>query len=123
MDAYLLLIVFHVVVVAPTFMFVGFSRAATPDWLYNVLFGVGILVFAYHGYKAITRLVTRSPVVWINLIHSLLVAPLLLWIGFHGKKTERPAYDMLLMAGFAVFGFHLYKGVVVSQTFLGKESV
>ncbi len=122
-DAYLMLIVFHVAVIAPTLMFVGFSRAATPDWLYNVLLGVGILVFVYHGYKAVTRLVARSPIVWVNLIHALLVAPLLIWIGFHGKKTGRPAYDMLLMTAFAVFGFHLYRGVVVSQTFLGKEGV
>jgi hypothetical protein len=123
MDGYLLLVVFHVAVIAPTLMFVGFSRAATPDWLYNVLFGVGLLVFAYHGYKAVTRLVARSPVVWVNLIHTLIVAPLLIWIGFHGKKTGRPAYDMLLMTAFAVAGFHLYKAVVISQTFLGKESI
>lgn len=118
MDKYTLVVLFHIFVIAPTFLWIGFSRAATPEWAYNVLFGLAILVGLYHGYKAVGRLAAKSPVVWVNLIHVLLVAPLLLWIGYHGKKTERPAYDMLLMAGFAVFGFHMYKLIVISQTYL-----
>ena len=118
MDGYLILIVFHVMVIAPTFFYVGFNRAATPDWLYHVLLGVGILVGLYHGYKAIGRLYAKSPIVWVNLIHTLVVAPLLIWIGYHGKKTGRPAYEILLMLGFAVFGFHLYRAIVYSQTFI-----
>ncbi len=118
LDKYLLVVVFHVAVIAPLLMFVGFTRAATPEWLYNVLFGMGILVFLYHGYKAFMRLLAYSPVIWVNLIHVLIVAPLLLWIGYHAKTTGRPAYDMLLMTAFAAFGFHLYKLVVISQTFI-----
>jgi hypothetical protein len=72
----------------------------------------------YHAYKAISRLIAASPVVWINLIHVLLVAPLLIWIGYYAKRTERPAYDMLLIAAFGAFGYHLYKLVVMSQTFV-----
>jgi hypothetical protein len=117
LDKYFLVVIFHVAVVAPVLLWVGFNRAATPDWLYHVLFGFGILVAVYHGYKAIMRLIAKSPVVWVNLIHALLVAPLLIWIGYHAKKTERPAYDMLLMIAFAAFGFHLYKLIVISQTF------
>ena len=118
MDKYTLVVLFHIFVIAPTFFWVAFSRAATPEWMYNVLFGVAILVAFYHGYKAVGRLAAGSPVVWVNLIHVLVVAPLLLWIGYHGKKTERPAYDLLLMTAFAVFGFHLYKLIVISQTYL-----
>jgi hypothetical protein len=121
LDKYLLVVVFHVIVIAPLLLFVGFSRAATPDWVYSLLFGMGILVGVYHGYKAVVRLMTSSPVVWVNLIHVLFVAPMLLWIGYQGKKTGRPAYDMLLMLAFAVFGFHLYKLVVISQTFIKAD--
>jgi hypothetical protein len=122
-DKYLLVVVFHVAIVAPTLFWVGFNRAATPEWLYNVLFGAALLVGVYHGYKAIVRLIAKSPVVWVNLIHVLLVAPLLLYIGYMGKKTERPAYDMLLMLAFAAFGFHLYKLIVISQTFVKSPEV
>jgi hypothetical protein len=118
MDAYFLVAIFHVVVIVPLLLWVGFNRAATPEWLYSVLFGAGILVLVYHTYKAISRLIAASPVVWINLIHVLLVAPLLIWIGYYAKRTERPAYDMLLIAAFGAFGYHLYKLVVMSQTFV-----
>jgi hypothetical protein len=118
MDAYFLVAIFHVAVIVPLLLWVGFNRAATPEWLYSVLFGAGILVLVYHTYKAISRLIAASPVVWINLIHVLLVAPLLIWIGYYAKRTERPAYDMLLIAAFGAFGYHLYKLVVMSQTFV-----
>jgi hypothetical protein len=118
MDAYFLVAIFHVAVIVPLLLWVGFNRAATPEWLYSVLFGTGILVLVYHSYKAISRLIAASPVVWINLIHVLLVAPLLIWIGYYAKRTERPAYDMLLIAAFGAFGYHLYKLVVMSQTFV-----
>lgn len=118
MDKYLLVTVMHLVVIVPLFLFVGFNRAATPDWVYNVLLGTGLLVGVYHGMKAVTRLAAKSPFAWVNLIHVLLIAPLLLWIGYHGKKTERPAYDMLLLAAFGALGFHLYRLIVTSQTFV-----
>ena len=118
MDAYFLVAIFHVVVIVPLLLWVGFNRAATPEWLYSVLFGTGILVLVYHASKAVSRLIAASPVVWINLIHVLLIAPLLIWIGYYAKRTERPAYDMLLIAAFGAFGYHLYKLVVMSQTFV-----
>ena len=118
MDAFFLVVILHVTVIVPFLLWVGFNRAATPEWMYSTLFGTGLLVLVYHTYKAITRLLAASPVVWINLIHVLVVAPLLLWIGYYGKRTERPAYDMLLIAAFGAFGFHLYKLIVISQTFV-----
>ncbi len=117
MDTHLLLAIFHLVLIVPLFLYVGFQRAATPDWLYHVLFGVGLLVFVYHAMKSFTRWVAKSPAVWVNLVHVAIVAPLLVWIGYYGKKTERPAYEMLLMVGFAALGYHLKNLVVIAQTF------
>lgn len=123
MDAYFLVAIFHVAVIVPLLLWVGFNRAATPEWLYSVLFGLGILVLVYHSYKAVSRLIAASPVVWINLIHVLLIAPLLIWIGYYAKRTERPAYDMLLIVAFGAFGYHLYKLVVMSQTFVKSHEL
>ena len=123
MDTYLLIGILHVVVIVPFLLWVGFNRAATPDWVYQVLFGSGILIILYHGFKAIGRYFAKSPVLWVNLFHVFLVAPLLLWIGYHEKKTERPAYDMLLIAAFGAFGYHLYKLIVVSQTFIKSPEI
>ena len=123
MDAYFLVAAIHVVLFAPFLLWVGFNRAATPDWAYSVLFGFGLLVMVYHGYKAIIRMSASSPAIWINIIHVLIVGPLLLWIGYHQKATERPAYDMLLIAAFGALGFHLYRMIILSQTFVKIKEI
>ena len=123
MDPYLLISVLHVALIVPFLLWVGFQRAASPDWLYNVLFGTGLLVLVYHGIKAVGRFFAKSAMLWVNLIHVFLIAPLLIWIGYYGKKTERPAYDMLIIAAFGAFGYHLYKLVVVSQTFVKSTEI
>jgi hypothetical protein len=91
--------------------------------MYSILFGAGILIMVFHGYRAITRIMAASPVVWVNLIHVFLIGPLLLWTGYYAKRTERPAYDMILLAAFGALGYHLYKLVVHSQTFLKSEEL
>ena len=123
MDIFFLIVILHITVIVPLLLWVGFNRAATPEWLYSVLFGAGILVLIYHTYKAISRIIAASPLAWVNLIHVLLIAPLLLWIGYYGKRTERPAYDMLLIAAFGALGYHLYKLVVISQTFVKTNEI
>jgi len=118
MDTHVLVALFHIIAVVPFFLYVGFSRAATPESIYNVMFALGIIVLGYHGYKAVVRYFAKSPTIWINLIHMILVAPLLLWIGYKGKKTERPFYEMLLLLGFSALGYHLYNLVILSETFV-----
>jgi hypothetical protein len=99
--------IFHLVVVVPLFLFVGFQRAATPQWVYTILFGLGLFVLVYHGYFSIVRLHAKSELAWKNLFHLILIAPLLLWIGYHEKKTGKPFYELMLIAGFASLGYHL----------------
>lgn len=123
MDPYLLIAILHVVLIVPFLLWIGFQRAATPEWVYHVLFGTGLLIIAYHGFKAVGRFFAKSQFLWVNVIHILFVAPLLLWIGYHAKKTERPAYDMLLIVAFGAFGYHLYKLVIMSQTFVKSNEV
>jgi len=118
MDIHLLLAVFHIFAVVPMFLYVGFQRAATPEWLYHVLFGIGLVLLVFHGAKAAIRVMARSASAWINVFHAALVAPLLIWIGYFGKKTERPAYELLLIAGFGALGYHLTNLIVITQTFI-----
>ena len=123
MDAFFLIVIAHVTVIVPFLLYIGFNRAATPDWMYSVLFGTGIIVLLYHTYKSIARLIAASPQVWMNLIHVFLVAPLMLWIGYYAKRTERAAYDMLLLSAFGALGFHLYKLIVITQTFVHTKEL
>ena len=104
-------------------LYVGFNRAATPEWVYNVVFGLGLLVLVYHAYLGAARWAAGSQYVWVHAIHVLLVAPAFLWIGYNGKKTERAAYEILLMLAFAALGHHIYKLIVLSQTFVKPSEI
>ena len=123
MDTHLLIGLLHLAIIVPFLLYVGFNRAATPECMYSVLFGTGILIMIFHGYKAAIRIMAASPVVWVNLIHALLIGPLILWIGYYAKRTERPAYEMLLIAAFGALGYHLYTLIVISQTFLNSHEL
>ena len=110
-DMHAMLSLFHMLVVAPFFLFVGFQRASTPMWLYHALLGIGMVILLYHGFKLSIRLYDRSGYAWVNIIHILFIAPLLLYIGYHKKETPRSAYELLLMLGFAALGYHLFSFV------------
>lgn len=116
MNPRILLSLFHILFVVPLFLYVAFNRAATPEWLYWVLFALGLVVFIYHSVKAAYRYVKGSTYLWVNLIHALLIGPLMIYIGYFGKKTGRPAYEMLAIAGFGALGYHIYSILMQLQT-------
>lgn len=107
-DTHFWLAIMHLLVVVPLFLYIGFIRADTPRWLYLAILTIGVVVLLYHGSKLIIRLKNRSGYSWVNAIHVLLVAPLLIYIGYHKKETPRFGYELLLMAGFAAAGYHLF---------------
>ena len=111
MDHHIILSIFHVLIVVPLFLFIGFYRASTPQWLYNAIFVVGAVVLVYHGFKFVVRYMGESGYIWVNAIHVLLVAPLLLYIGYHKRDTPRFAYELLLMLGFGAGGYHLFSAI------------
>jgi lipoprotein signal peptidase len=102
------LAIIHLVVVVPLFLYVGFMRAETPDWIYLLFAILGAIIALYHGMRMLLRLKSRSSYWWINAIHLLLVAPLLLFIGYHRKNSPRMAYESLLMLAFAALGYHMF---------------
>lgn len=98
----------HIFFIVPLFIAVGFLRGATPIWLYWILLTIGAIVFFYHGWKAFIRWNAGSGLLWINLIHVLLIAPLLMYVGYMQKNTARFGYELLMIAGFAALGYHSY---------------
>jgi membrane-bound metal-dependent hydrolase YbcI (DUF457 family) len=107
-DNHFMLSLFHILIIAPLLLFVGFQRADTPPWLYHVFLVLGFIILFYHGYRLSVRLRDNSGYAWVNLIHMLFVAPLLLYIGYHKKETPRSAYEITMMLGFAAIGYHLF---------------
>lgn len=106
LDQRVLLSIFHIFVIAPLFFSVAYMRAGSPDWLYWILLVLGLVVLVYHAYRAYIKYVFKGNSLWVNLIHVLFVAPLLIYIGYNQKESLRFAYELLFMGGFAVLGYH-----------------
>jgi len=90
----------HVLLFAPCLLYIGLKRAATPLWAFQALIIVGAFILLYH----ISRYFHTGS--YINLIHILIVSPLLIFIGYRGRDSPRSAYEMLLMITFAMVGWH-----------------
>jgi len=104
---------FHVLIVGSLFLYVGIQRTSIPTILFPILFWLGIVIILYHIFKAYLYL-KQGRGYWVNLIHILLVGPLLMYIGYNGDKTTRPYFELLLMLGFAAIGYHGYYMFIIS---------
>jgi len=120
-DIHMTLALFHIFVVSPFLLYIVFLRGTLGLWMFNVLQIVGIFVLIYHTYRAMVRWKAHSSAVWINLIHIILVAPLLIYIGNSAYDTPRWAYELLAMLAFAALGYHIYSMVLMIQEMHQEE--
>lgn len=107
MDKHLFLHIFHILIVGTLFLYIGIKQTNAPKLLLNSLLPLGIIIICYHSYKAYIKY-TSNMSIWINLIHILLVGPLLIYIGYNSTETRRSYFELLLMLGFASIGYHGY---------------
>ena len=107
-NPHIILSLFHLLLVVPGLLYVGFMRAANPLWVYWFLGGLGIVLALYHGSKAIAKWFAGSPSFWVNAIHAFLLAPLFIYIAINRRETPRAAYEMILLFAFAALGYHIY---------------
>jgi len=69
------------------------------------------------------KLKTGNSSLWINLIHVLMIVPLLMYIGYYGKETPRFAFETLLMLAFAGLGYHTYSLMLLLNTVTGNKPI
>lgn len=99
---------FHILIVGPFFLYVAMVRGQLMPWIFNLLIALGLLLIVYHGMKTVKKYYAHSLSTWINLIHVIGVAPLLIYIGVKGYDTPRWAFELMAMLAFGVVGYHLY---------------
>lgn len=97
--------IFHVGLIGPLFLYVGLEREAVPDVVFNILGILALVILGYHSYRAWAKL-KNGESAWVNWIHILLVAPLLIIIAYMKKATHARYYEMILLLGFAAIGYH-----------------
>ena len=98
---------FHILIIGSLFLYVGIERTNIPTFMFPLLLGLGVIVILYHIFKVYTYMKLGKGY-WVNLIHILLVGPVLVYIGYNGEKTQRLYFELLLMLGFAAIGYHGY---------------
>jgi uncharacterized membrane protein len=42
---------FHILLVAPLFIFIGYKKQAVPEQLFTILMAMGVVIGLYHSYK------------------------------------------------------------------------
>jgi hypothetical protein len=98
---------FHILFVGGLFLYVGINKDKIYSWLWNILYYLGLIIIIYHIYKLYVYMKVNKGI-WVNLIHILIVGPILVYIGYNREKTTRKFFEILLMLGFASIGYHLY---------------
>lgn len=98
---------FHILIVGSLFLYVGIYKTTMPTLMYPVLLWLGLIIIIYHIFK-VYNYVKEGKGYWVNLIHILIVGPLLVYIGYNREKTARLYFELLLMLGFASIGYHGY---------------
>lgn len=95
----------HVLGISPLFLYVGMYKEAVPEHVFTALGALGLIVLAYHSYRAYGKL-KENKSAWVNWIHIFLVAPLLLILGYLKKDANTRYFEMMLLLGFASLGYH-----------------
>jgi len=107
LDPYIIVSLFHILLVGPLFLYVAIKASNNPKWMFPFLLGLGAFIIVYHAYLGYKKIMLGKSA-WVNYIHVLLVGPLLVYIGYNGLDTSRKFFEMLMMLGMAAIGYHGY---------------
>jgi len=95
----------HVLGIGPLFLYIGIQRDQVPEYIFQFLGIVGLLILIYHSVRAFAAL-QENKSAWINWIHIFLIAPLLLLLAYMKKDASRRYFEMMLLLGFSAVGYH-----------------
>lgn len=99
---------FHLLVVNPLFAYVGVYGADSTPLVYPALLGLGLVGVAYHGGRLVlprevsgcpeseASKAERARLRGVYVMHLLGIVPLLLYVGFKGRRADPRAHTILL---------------------------
>ena len=103
---------FHILFVFPLLFYVAFFRGLVPPWVYHGLTILGLVIIVYHLFKAIKRWKDHSPFLWVNIMHIVLIGPLMVYIGKNDYSSAKWSFEILALLAFAALGYNLYQIVI-----------
>jgi len=98
---------FHILIVGPCLLYIGIMRSNMHKYIFNMLLFFGITIIMYHIYKAVIN-INIGKSYWVNILHIMLIGPLLVYIGYYKGDVSRKFFEFILMLGFAGIGYHMY---------------
>lgn len=100
-NAKMLINLFHIFVVVPFFLYIGYHKETTAPSVFTFLMFLGLFVFMYHAYRYwITG--------WsINMMH-LFIGTFLILIGYYGESLPSAFFNVFYLLAFIVFTWHSY---------------
>lgn len=105
MNTELLIYTSHIFLFGPLLIYIGNNYGENiPNALFNLLLIIGIGMMIYHSYLVYKNGFSSG---FIYLLHAVLFAPVLIYVGFMKKKSFWGAYSLLMIIGFAAIGYHL----------------
>lgn len=94
---------FHIIFVGSLFLYLGLKKNGCPAWVYPALIFLGAGIIIAHGSKLFT-----NPYSIISWFHIIIVAPLVIFIGYNKPSKDSVAYILILLEGFMAIGYHSY---------------
>ena len=90
----------HILVSAPIFIYFGHFPEIKNDWQAYCLIGLGAFVMLYHLFRLYTAW-NLGFINWVNIIHFLVVGPLLIFAGW-SRNLIYPWNQIFLVLGYGV---------------------
>jgi hypothetical protein len=109
MNAHAIVQLAHVLILGPLLVAIGLGKGPSP----NLVAALGIFIVLYHAYKTYAKLTAGSGLgaAWVNLIHVLVVGPVLIAEGLNPSRWSREVILMFAAAAIGYHGYYLVKGI------------
>lgn len=99
MDPRIIVNLFHILVVAPLFLFIGYYKSDTSETVFNFVVFLSLFVIAYHAWR-------YYQTGWfINYVH-IFIGIVLLILSFFGKKLPNFIFYIFYVMASLVIGIH-----------------
>jgi hypothetical protein len=95
--------ILHIILIGPILLYIALEKNIHKH-VYDILLALGITLSIYFIYVIYLHKLS-SYHVWL-IIHLLIFAPLLIWMGFAKEKTPRIIISLILAIGCAAIGYH-----------------